>query len=1011
MDRFKIFGYTNLIEGRESEQEVIVTDSESLSSASTFNEQWSISKHDKIQLTFSILEKLPDGKVNPFFALFKPEAVVGLQMLDRESFTEKETDKEGAFYRLKVVERSPAFKSENRIYSIVCEDYASRVYSRQGEGLSLEMTGTLREIAEEILGETRKNNLYKNLNRDISEISYFLAPEQKNYGFEYSLPYINCDIPRSKVNNYFRGASKKPYLSFIPSENFVKGHKYDLQFDLIDARAHQTRGDYENLSAVFQVAGRGTKRNDITGGYYEVQSFGGEMTQVSFTGKAMTVKTSFTFNYSGEEDIFAIYLYMTEKDGEPWRLADRYTFSIANVKISRNKEHLKDSKSVNSLFLNHVDHQDIEKNFTTDFSNYQELVDKYGENGFNYNAISETKMTYSISNSNLYNSLVQLAELFDGEVKFDYLDNGFYFAKNNVGKYKGFKLDPEINLRSISRPETVADFATILHIEGSGDVNGVVPSLPKEWRMFLTQCYYNWFDANGDFTVLPTGAADRYFINYNKDGYQELKESVYSLIDSKDNYRERVEEINKFAEQLDKVPNFENTVYDIKYFKDIEMIGESAYKKFNDIVYNNIRKLNIALNINSYRYWTVYSTFLTQLQEVAFYLGAINTEQQFQNKVNEKDFKKYTSSWVAQKNNLNASISAETDLREEVLATLGLTLKDNGDYELSMESGSFAYNAISLFGYQTLDKNAIQELIEKNNNKIEEKTEERRELEKEKDDLVARIKDSKTSNFIKESLEVELAGVKNNLRRLEIFLGATAGDDESIAGSGIYYLESYYYSQIFNGLPKLKRDLPISLQRTESLHELLFNRDSNYNLLNKKEAELAKILNEFEPFALEARYQNTEVVNPFGLLEQALIAFTTFNRPKVSYTVSTIHIGAIENYEFYRHPEIGDKILLEDDLYLSYQDEETEYLVITEYSESLRDASSLTLGVETDDESELLVRRMLEQTNFVEVGARSTKGNLEMPLPQEFIALAEEYVEKERDVIKSELSIIDFVIR
>lgn len=1011
MGRFKIFGYTNLMEGRKGEQEVVVTDSENLSSGSTFNESWIIAKHDKIQLSFDILEKLPDGTVNPFFELFKPESVVGLQMLDRQKFTESSTNKEGAFYRLKVVQRSPTFKNENRIYKITCEDYASRVYSRQGEGLSLEMTGTLRQVAEQILGETRKNNLYKNLNRDISELSYFLAPDQKEYGFEYSLPYINCEIPRAKVNSYFRGTSKKPYLSFLPNEHFVKGDKYDISFDLIDARAHQKRGDYDNLDLVFQVSGRGNKRNNITGGFYEIESFGGELAEVSYTGKAMNIKTSFVYDFADDENLFAIYLYLFEQTGKPWKTAEKYTFSVANVKISRNKEHVKVGKNLDELFLNHVDNPLLKNNFTTYFSNYQELVDKYGENGFNLNSISETKMTYSIQNSNLYNSLVQLAELFDGEVKFDYLDNGFFFTKNNSGDYKGFRLDPEINLNSISRPETVEDFATILHIEGSGDVNGVIPSLPKEWRMFFTECYYKWFDSNGNFTLLPTGSTDRFFINYVQGGYQKLAPDVYTLINPKDNYRERVEEINSFAEQLDKIPNFENTVYDIKYFKNIEMINDQSFKRFNDIVYNNIRKLNISLNINSYRYWTVYSSLLTQLQEISFYLGAINTEQKFQNKTNKKELEKYTSSWVSQKNNLNASISAEKELKEEVTKTLGLTPKDDGSFSLDIEPGSFVYNSISLFGFQNAENNAIKDLIEKNSNKIEEKTEERRSLLLKKDDLVSQINSKQTSSFIKESLEVELAGLKNDLRHLETFLGPTAGDIESDAGNGIYYLESFYYSQIYNALPKRKTDLPQSLQSSESLHEVLFNRDSKFNLLNKKEKELAKVLNDFEPFALEARYQNSDVVNPYGLLEQALIAFTTFNRPKVSYAISTINIGAIENYEYYSHPEIGDKILLEDDLYLSYQDEETKYLVVTEYSESLRDPSSLNLGVETDDESELLVRRMLEQSNFVSVGGRSDKENLELQLPQEFIALSEEYIEKEREVLSSELSIADFIIR
>lgn len=1006
MSKFKIFGYTNLVEGREREQEITVTDSENLSPASTFDENFTIAKHDKISLTFSILEKLPDGSQNPFFDLFKPEAVVGLQLLDRQKNTEAETEKRGAFYRLKVTQRSPAFKRDNKIYSITCEDYASRVYSRQGEGLSLETTGTLREIAEQILGETRKNNLYKDLNKDISEISYFLSHEQEKYGFEYALPYVNCEVNRSGINSYFRGNNLKPYVSFIPTENFTKGSKYDLSFDLIDARSHFNRGDFNNLRVRFQVKGR-----TLLNGQESI-GFAGSIADVDFTGKSVNVRVPFVYNFLNNEQLISIDLYLMEEPGSLWANADKYSFSLSNLKISRNKEHLKEDKNLESLFLNKVDNEDIAKNFTSDFSNYHKLVKKYGENGFNKNSISETRMTYSISNSNLYGSLTSLAELFDGEVKFDYLDNGFHFTKNNLGEYKGFRLHPEINLSSISRPETSEDFATILHIEGSGDVNGIVPGLPKEWRMFFTEAYSKWFDKNGNFISLPAGSEDNYFINYKKDGYQKLSPLVYSFISSADNYRERVEEINKFAEQLDKVPNFENTVYNIKYFKDVGMIDKQAYEKFNNIIYNNIRKLNIALNINSYKYWSVYSSFLTQLQELAFYLSAINTEQQFQNKSEAKEFKKYTSSWVAQINNLNASKAAEAELKEDVLGLLGLTERDDGSgFGLSLETGDFVYNALLLFGYENNQKNGVRDIVQKNREKLDELTEKRRGLRDKRKELVSKINSGSTSRFVKENLEVELAGVKNDLRRIETFLGRDLSDEESFAGQGIYFLESFYYSLILKELPKSKEALPVGLQNNSSLYDLLFNRDSDFNLNNKKEMELASVLNEYEPFALEARYQNSDVVTPEGLLDQALIAFATFSRPKVTYNISTINIGAIEGYEFYEHPEIGDKILLDDDLYLNYQDEETNFLVITEYSENLRDPASLTLGVETDDESELLVRRMLEQTNFVTIGEAGVKQGLTNQIPQEFSSSAREFLEAEEIVKNSELSIAEYITR
>lgn len=934
MEKFKIYGYTNLV---GEAKEVVITDSENLSEASTFDEKLSIAKHDKISFTFKIAEKLSNGRRNPYFDLIRPESVIGLSLPDRTKFTEAKTDKKGAYYKLKVVERIPSFSKESLIYEITCEDFASRVYSKQGESLFLEQTGTLREIAEAILGETRKNILYKDLNKDISKMLFGRESSQQEVGFEYQLPYVNYN-----ADNMLYFLNNGSYVSFSLNNGFAEGQTYDLHFDLIGANFRTN----QPIALNFDVVSR-------TG---STEHFISETIEVAATDKAIPITIPFTFLSGGQD----LELRVHESSKAPWpKTSGQFSLSLANFRITKNKTRVSTRKDGDTaLFINHLDN--FAEQFSTSDSRYY----------------SETRMTYSISNSNLYNALVSLAELFDAQVKFDYLDNAIFFEHNQAGKFKGYRLHPDVNLNSISRPETSADFATVFHLEGGSDIDGVIPSIPREWRAFLTECVENNFQ--GD-----------WFPNYSKSSnYSSYTNKVKSYIDLEDSREERESEIEKFAAHMDKIPNFESTAYDFSYFRKINLLTEAQYNELLNVLFNEVRKINISLNVMTYQYYTLYSSFTSQLMEVAFYIGAINTERKFQynaaKKVYGKDApQKYTSSWVSYMNNIDASVAAERNYVNELESILGF--REDGSLDIGI--GSFTYNSLSLFGYKSKEENGIVKLLEENSVKSQGKLEDRRRLKQRKEQIEEEINHVNTSSFMKESLSVELAGTNSALDSVSNYLGLVISDtqeeDYGFHYPGVYTLESNYYGKLLQALPS-KVNLPGYLSnRSASLHELIVDRDNPHNLINKKESALEILLDKYEPFNLEARYQNADEPTPYGLLEQGLTSFTKFNRPQVLYNISSINIGAIEEYSFYKHPEIGDKILLDDEFYFTYDEEETNHLIITGYNEELRNPSSLTLEVEKDDESELLVRRMLERTNFVSLGRARTKSALLAPVPNE----------------------------
>lgn len=962
MEKFKIYGYTNLIGGRANEREITITNSDSFSEASTYNESFSIGKHDSIEFNFDITETLSDGTLNPYLDLLMPESVIGLHLLDRESFTEAETDKKGSYYRLKVVSRTPNFFPEGLTYSIKCQDYANRVYSQQGNGLSMEETGTLRELSEGILGQTRKNNLYKDLNKDIFRLSYHNTPEQEKKGFTYDLPYINY---LNDTMQNFKSSTPSPYLSIMVTNDFVHDETYDLHFDLIGMNA-TINGRIKPFNSIFQVVGTG-----VNG-----QTFVSDPVRISNNGKAMPVSIPFTF-VSGTA-IIDLKLIETESG---WEEASKYSISVSNLKITRNKTRVNTrGEDDTALFLNHLE------NFKEQF---------VSSDGLYY---SETKMTFSIENSNLYNALVSLAELFDAQVKFDYLDNAFFFVKNQSEDYKGYRLHPEVNLSSISRPETSGDFATVLHLEGGSDIDGVVPSLPREWRMYLSECVSNNF-------------IGEWFNKYNiETNYTQLVPVVNRYINEKDSKEEREAEIEKFAAHMDKIPTFESTIYDFSYFNKVGMLDDDSFIFLNDLLRNDIRKMNIALNINSYNYYTLYSEFVTQLQALAFYVSSINVERTFQYSAagmleGERSPEPYTSSWVSYMNNLDNSLAVEANLYKQAYELLGLFGPNEQSLKLSIEPGTFVYNALKLFGYKDKMNNGIRKLVEENLEKINKKREEKVNLLKEKEKIEEQLNDPTVTDFIKQSLSVELSGVEQGLKSVLRFLGMD--EDDAINNyyhPGIYNLESQLYLKVSNLLPN-KEELPNELKAGYSLHELLFDRESEFNLVNKKEKTLELLLDRYEPFNLEARYENSDEPTAYSLLEQGLNSFTKINRPQIEYNISTINIGAIDGYEYYTHPEVGDKILLDDSLYMTYDEEETNYLIITGYTEKLREYESLSLKVEKDDESEILIKRMLEQTNFISMKEGKRKSNVELPVPQELKKELPSVINSIEELHKSELSI------
>ena len=242
MERFKI--YAILYPSTTEERRVLLTNSENLSSAATFDERFSLGKNDKSSLSFSMSETLDNGLKNPYLDLLRPESVVAIDLLDRQPVHDSvNRNSEGLFIKYKIKSRQPIINKEMSTWEFQCEDYASAVYSKEAQGLSIDKTGTLQELAEEILGVSRKNISYENLN--INLVKDFIDHKAKSLGFIINPPYTTYSKTDMSI---FTEVNPKPFKRFYRHNKMQVNGKYDLRFDLINSSFTPQVGDVTALN-------------------------------------------------------------------------------------------------------------------------------------------------------------------------------------------------------------------------------------------------------------------------------------------------------------------------------------------------------------------------------------------------------------------------------------------------------------------------------------------------------------------------------------------------------------------------------------------------------------------------------------------------------------------------------------------------------------------------------------------------------------------------------------------
>ena len=282
------------------------------------------------------------------------------------------------------------------------------------------------------------------------------------------------------------------------------------------------------------------------------------------------------------------------------------------------------------------------------------------------------KATLILSNTNMYNALIETALLFNANIDFDYKRREIKFANKSIEKFNGFRLRPDVNLSAISVSNNVTNFTTAMHITG-GEMENIdtgikytlypIPDMPKEVMYFFSDCVDNNFgityDANGN--IISTN--EKYFSTYDSEHtYISKLSAIEQHISSQDNAAERKEIIKEYLQLCDLFPHLENTLYDIYYFYSIGAISEKKLNKFYNVLNNEIRRRNIEITLHSNRYYNSYIEYANSENEIQNYIEFLTAEELYKQKLLDSGKTASDEEVIRSEHNINSYTRMITDI-------------------------------------------------------------------------------------------------------------------------------------------------------------------------------------------------------------------------------------------------------------------------------------------------------------------------------------------------------------
>lgn len=888
MKKFKIYGFLN-------NNPILITDSNNLSSAATFEESMNILEHMKSTLSFKISDTLANGKTNSFMELVYPAAKFRLKLEDNDTFK---------IYDFIVKGISPEFYKDIIVYSVSLEDYASVIYSKEGQGLTLEYTGTIEELGREILLKTRKNLGYRGLNKNylifntytnlvnvsVKDYSLSLAEglsgsitfsRQKDQGaLNYNL-YMNAlAIPSTKTtvsitqldSNGLVISTSTPVdvtaigLITIPFLLSSGAAYYRINFTNIGTGKLSLTDFKLNLQitpAIQAIIDQGLKISDS----FDINDFKGELGDTSYY-KKVTLSLSNSNLYNALIELAKVFNAELVFDyiGKSINFLNKDTaFQYKGLKFSPTFNLMSLSREENTDELNSVlnvtGNSNVYSIFPTMTSEWKQYLQTCVNNGFigpeNFetykdyplmkNLITNGDFSNGTTGWTAYNSTISSTSntlSFIATVKYGYAFKPFTPVVQDLVNHKIYysaqvkttKTSVAIALFRINQQtigstfsnglntfQRLSNVATIASTANTNYAFGITDNAPSafasvEAKNFIALDLTVIFGAGNEPTKEVMDAylvqlPDSWFDNYLVTNYSGVAEYIIATANPVIEADRQVL-VRNFAIAADKVPNLENTLYSLDYFKDIEKISESEYTSFNVKINDELRKENIKLRLYGDRYQNASSQLSSKDSQIDFYTRNLVVENIAINNIDQEIIDKSivvnSEEWIPLENARNTSLEEIYNGTQDLLNLYGLTYDINlnptgieiDEYpalstKYRLSPNSYTSLALNVYGYYNIYKNGIQQKIDEvketirdlGNTKIEQ---EARVIVLQT--LIDKINDEEDPRSIE--AVVERDGLQAQIDASIFNIGEYTTDIFNPTLLGMYHYQLYYLEQI-----------------------------------------------------------------------------------------------------------------------------------------------------------------------------------------------------------------------
>ncbi len=252
-----------------------------------------------------------------------------------------------------------------------------------------------------------------------------------------------------------------------------------------------------------------------------------------------------------------------------------------------------------------------------------------------YNTSGEMKVSLELTNTNVYNAIIEISKLFNAIIRLDFDNKIISFINKEKMNYKGLRLRPNINLSNFSYSDKADSLYNIMHVSGGEDANGSYISLLPDMPVTLTTIFIELENpsnnlnadtiANTKYYLLPTyyyivnnKGIEEYYHKYMKsDGkaeyikyegsnielnwhktktINELKNTILYLYSGSDKSRTDISDytlLSNYFDELKKTPQASSFLFDFSYWKDNKLISENRYNSLMNSLLIDYRNINL----------------------------------------------------------------------------------------------------------------------------------------------------------------------------------------------------------------------------------------------------------------------------------------------------------------------------------------------------------------------------------------------------------------------------------